>query len=270
MELNSKHFFLTSSQDIQELIRPLTKYFGITSFVYKKHLDDGCEIRLSNHVASTRSFYEGQFYTESLFEAKPSLYKKKMVLWDDVYDRDSRASVNSRKFDIDHGINFIEPFSDGCEFFGFGVPVGRVDLMCRYLSHIDLLEKFILYFKEVAKPLITRAEQSKIFIPNKFELARTKLITQQDLFFDREGFIKEIAGHKNYKNLSAREIQCAEFLLKGYTAKMMGEQLNLSHRTIETYINGIKKKTGSFSKSDLIRALSFNQHFFPKENNRDF
>mgnify|MGYP000473401974 FL=1 len=145
MELNANHFFLSSSQDIKELLAPLTKHFGITTLIYKKNFNDGAEIRLSNHAVCSHDFYKGKFYTESLFEAKPSLYKKSRVLWSDVYARDSYASTNSRRHDIDYGISFIEPFSDGCEIFAFGVPVGRIDLMHRYLSHIDLLEKFILY-----------------------------------------------------------------------------------------------------------------------------
>jgi len=57
-------------------------------------------------------------------------------------------------------------------------------------------------------------------------------------------------------NLSARELQCAKLLLQGYTAKMMAQQLNISPRAIETYIQNIKKKMKVSSRVDLIRALS--------------
>jgi len=255
MELNSNHFFLTSIQDIKELIAPLKKYFGITTFVYKKNFNDGAEIRLSNNAEYSYSFYKNKFHTESLFEAKPSLYTKARVLWDDVYSNTSRAAEHSRNHDVYHGITFVEPFVDGCEIFAFGVPVGRVDLMHRYLSHIDLLEKFILYFRESAQPLFRKAEKSKIQIPGKFEAAPSDLLSNENSFFDRSSFLREVCVH-SYKIFSAREIQCAELLLQGFTARMISHQLNLSPRTIESYVQNIKQKTNSVSKPDLIRTLS--------------
>mgnify|MGYP000538271187 CR=1 FL=1 len=62
-----------------------------------------------------------------------------------------------------------------------------------------------------------------------------------DYFVDRKDFLKEISG-KAHQNFSARELQCAKLLLQGYTAKMIAQQLELSSRTIETYVHNIRKK----------------------------
>ena len=58
---------------------------------------------------------------------------------------------------------------------------------------------------------------------------------------------------KNY--LTKRELECAKKLVSGYTAKEIAENLHLSSRTVEVYINSIKNKTGCHFKSQLTKKL---------------
>lgn len=61
-----------------------------------------------------------------------------------------------------------------------------------------------------------------------------------------------IGAFENPFDLSARELECLFFLLRGMTAKRISEVLTLSKRTIEFYISNIKNKFGSLTKSELI------------------
>jgi len=56
--------------------------------------------------------------------------------------------------------------------------------------------------------------------------------------------------------LTTREHQCAHYLLNGMTAKEIGKQLDLSPRTIESYIENIKFKLCCRNKVQLILALT--------------
>jgi DNA-binding CsgD family transcriptional regulator len=64
----------------------------------------------------------------------------------------------------------------------------------------------------------------------------------------------------NDVKLSEREMQCLQFTVKGYTAKKIAKELNISHRTIEEYLNNIRIKVGVNSKSELIEMTM--QNFF--------
>jgi len=55
--------------------------------------------------------------------------------------------------------------------------------------------------------------------------------------------------------LTARENQCAYYLLDGMTAKEIGKELELSPRTIESYIDNIKCKLLCKNKAQLIVQL---------------
>lgn len=53
-------------------------------------------------------------------------------------------------------------------------------------------------------------------------------------------------------NLPPREKQCLQLVCKGYTAKMIAKELALSFRTVECYLETLKKRLGAESRSDLI------------------
>ncbi len=60
----------------------------------------------------------------------------------------------------------------------------------------------------------------------------------------------------NNTYLSKRQTSCARLLLNGKTAKEIALSLNLSHRTVEHYIETIKNKFNCYSKAELILKLS--------------
>ncbi len=251
MILPSSHFFFTSSQAVDAIIQPLKQYFGITSFIYQKNFDDGTEIRLFNQPKWCAFFYEQELYKQSVFESKPSQYVKNRILWNSI-PQHSAVLSKARQFNIDHGITFVEPVSDGCEFFFIGAPADKPEVMRRYVTRIDLLGKFIIYFRERATPLIEQAKQNKIYIPNKFEAAPLTLIETQCIF-DTQGFLSAL--QPQMQALSPRERACADLLLQGYTIKMIAKELDLSPRTVETYLEHVKQKTNTHSKAQLLQAL---------------
>lgn len=52
--------------------------------------------------------------------------------------------------------------------------------------------------------------------------------------------------------LSTRELECLFFLLRGKTTKVIARILNLSPRTVESYIDQVKSKLACASKEELI------------------
>jgi DNA-binding CsgD family transcriptional regulator len=52
--------------------------------------------------------------------------------------------------------------------------------------------------------------------------------------------------------LSDREIDCLKLLIQGHTSKTISKELEISKRTVETYIENIKNKLSCDSKSEII------------------
>lgn len=64
----------------------------------------------------------------------------------------------------------------------------------------------------------------------------------------------------NHIHLSKRELDCLQLTIKGYTAKMIARVLQISHRTIEEYLNHVRIKMGVTTKSEMI-ALTLDNFF---------
>lgn len=63
-----------------------------------------------------------------------------------------------------------------------------------------------------------------------------------------------LRANQNNIVLSPREQECLRYLVHGKTAKGIANQMNLSTRTVENYINNIKLKFRVCYKADLIEA----------------
>lgn len=72
--------------------------------------------------------------------------------------------------------------------------------------------------------------------------------------------------HAKHSELSERERECVLHLIKGKTTAQIAEILNLSSRTVESYIENVKNKLGCTTKSMLIdKVLNFGIANFDKD-----
>ncbi|MCC5910451.1 MAG: LuxR family transcriptional regulator [Clostridiaceae bacterium] len=80
-----------------------------------------------------------------------------------------------------------------------------------------------------------------------FELLNKKVSQQQE---------KDVSVLKDEKQLTARELEIVELLLKGYTYKGMSENLYVSENTIKYHVKNIYQKLNIRNKMELIRTFS--------------
>lgn len=57
-------------------------------------------------------------------------------------------------------------------------------------------------------------------------------------------------------HLSLREQECVNFIAKGLTAKQIGKALNISNRTVETYLENVKRKLCCHNRAELLWKLA--------------
>lgn len=133
-------------------------------------------------------------------------------------------------------------------FFG----TNRENLLIKniYLNRRDIFESFCNYFLYKGNKIITAATDSKVILPYK-----SNFVIQPRNFHINE-FLKEISTYKSdWTKLSRRELDCAFFLVQGMSNKEIAQNLSVSTRTIEDYINNIRYKMNCKSKAKLISLL---------------
>lgn len=254
-----------SLDEIKQLCRPLEEHFGLTSFVYRKNYYDGTEISLSNQPEWIEHFYiDKELMKKSVFDKHPDNYQSGFVLWSQLKGH-QEILQRAKLFDIDHGVTIVKKVNDGIELCYFGTRSKNDDVVNHYLNNLDLLGRFILYFKDQAAEMIRKAEKYKIIVfDDKYS---TVTVDEEDLEAikptnSRDDFIKATQlkhfhpdGEFRGMSLSAREMDVIACLLRGMTSEETGKAIHLSPRTVEDYLTELRAKFDVKTKSQLIAKL---------------
>jgi len=246
MLFGEKHFSLTSSVDVKEITQPL-KSHRINYFNWLRcYHDSSCTILVNDagwhkHFSSLK--LSGSF---SLYDLKQGAY-----LWEDVINPEICA-IARNSFNIDNLFQLIFPKQNYIDIFSFGSERQQSGMVSFYFNHVDLLQNFIASFQEKASALFKQSDQNRIRIPSQMiERTNYNYIAPHN---------KNSQASKNKKPssptpFSLRETQCLKLLANGRTAKEIARTLSISPRTVESYINQAKRKTGTTFKSQLIDAF---------------
>lgn len=261
-----KNYQSILADDINSICKPLTE-FDITFFHYVRKFKDNSRINISNKPKWIEHFYNKKFYLAGSLQGKNEFYDSSYFLWETL--KEQEIYVDAREyFGVDHGITIIKTLPDSVEFIHFGADRHNQQVINFYLSNIDFLNRFTLYFKEQAKHLINRALLNKIYPPSlnsnpsrddlkiiNHGLIKISLPKQQE--FLRATRIKHYHLHSPYGpvNITEHEMVCLLGLLEGETASEIAARLGKSKRTIETHLDHIKRKLDCNTKSELIKKL---------------
>ncbi len=86
-----------------------------------------------------------------------------------------------------------------------------------------------------------------------------------DMEVGQENFSVILPGRRGSVSLSRREVETLRLILLGKTVVGIANVFSISPRTVENYLNALKKKFGCISKVDLVEyALSMD--FYDKLN----
>jgi DNA-binding CsgD family transcriptional regulator len=249
-------------QEVKQLCNPLEEHFGLTSFVYRKNFNDGTEINVSNQPEWVEYFYSNnELLKTSVFDKHPDNYQSGFVLWSQLKGH-QEILERAKMFNIDHGVTIVKKVDDGVELCYFGTRSKNDDVVNYYLNNIDLLERFILYFKDQAADIIKKATRQKLIVlQDKFSAVN---VLDEDIraikpSITHEEFIKATALKKYHLDgeflgmvLSAREMDVISCLLRGMTSEETGKAIHLSSRTVEDYLTELRSKFNVKNKSQLI------------------
>lgn len=242
------HIFLSKAEEINNIIKPLTDSFGLNTFNYHKTYTDNSYQFLTNIPAWRRHYSLNRLYQKSVFELPAHTYVKSRIITSNL-DTHSVVLLEASKFGIKSVITFVEPVDDGCEFYFLGSSSDNKTIINKCLSNFFLLEKFIANFHNMAKDIFTEIRPYRLIVKDRM---KNNLSFNLDDNIDKFNFLSLIYNY----HFTQREIDCIPLLMKGYSAKQIAENLGLSFRTIEMYINNLKEKTNTTNKIELVTLLT--------------
>jgi len=162
------------------------------------------------------------------------------------------------EFNIDNGTVIVLTGEDIVERYFFGSTRDNHQINHIYLHKQDLLNKFILYFKEQAYLLIKSSLKNKFFLPKQKDA--DKEFYNDNIIND---FLEKIKIKKFYVNVSGvdleiskKEAQILSLMKLGYSAKEIAKEVKLSVKTVEIYRCEIKNKLGIHNSLEFFKNIN--------------
>jgi DNA-binding CsgD family transcriptional regulator len=259
---NHIHRFSTQNdRRIKKVCNPLLQSFGIDTFWYYTLSPEGYFSYLGNQGILAEFFSDEMLYRGHPHYRHPKFFKNNTVYSESFQDLDflEQQAPLRETFNLTQLCIVIQKEGEKLHGYGFATMNQEVDLTSTYLNQQPLLRSFISYFREEMKDLIDKTQENQVNLaPYCGEsFFRRSPIDDQSISSSKateflQHIKKDSLGMKLHNTLSRRELECLEWLLKGRSARQIGEELNLSKRTIEEYLENIKNKLGCITKTEVF------------------
>ncbi len=257
IEFLQNHIALSSSAEVDQICKPLKK-LGITYFSFVRSFKDGSHIRLANNPMWTQHYYKKGFYNVVINQIRDA---DGNLLWSCI-DRYPLFQDASEHFNVDNGTVMVMSVDDVVERYFFGGTRDNTQVNYIYLNKLDLLKRFIIYFKEMAAPLINKATETKIIIP-------PVICNSEDENFYNDSVIQEFLDEIQVKKVCVRvqgqdiyitqnDAKILSLMKCGYSSKAISQEIGLKQKTVEIYRDKLKEKLNQYSRSNLMAVANSN------------
>jgi DNA-binding CsgD family transcriptional regulator len=246
--------------DVVSICKEFLNKHNISFFSYLFcHNDGSCHI-LSTHPELYQYLFKHEFALTPKIQSD-LLTKTKIYL--NVPEQGNYESVMDNvaiQFRLYNPFDIIIRSENFYEMFCYGINYYDNTKANYYLNNLAELENFALMFKEKASAIIKKLKMAPVILSNNMlESIKDLFITCQPV---EEIIIKPrnqnkypLAIKNKIISITSREYICLKNLLNGKTAKETAQEMNISYRTVESYLENIKEKTHSRNKIDLVSKI---------------
>jgi DNA-binding CsgD family transcriptional regulator len=263
-----KHFSFTAHSEVADICKPLADIFTGNLFIYQRSfVDEQAECIRSNAYLCNNA--EALEFILSISQKKREKAKydynnhgRKYVL---VGTTQPQFSAMLRdKFNFNNLLCRDEQIDKNeWEHFMIGTSSKDAGIMSGYLNNIELLDKFVVYFRDKAARLIDKACNDRLASSRPIEKCDFNGISTFQNAHKIELFSK-LLNPKHYQLVNQHtekvmvprsEMGCLIMLSQGRSRKEIAQAFNVSERTVESHIKNAKTRLKCTSKSNLLDIL---------------
>lgn len=234
---------------VRKVIKPFCDFLDLTGFAYVRVYHDGRVGWLSSDPDHDRLLYESGFFEEDPLIDTAKALEKGHYLW--FHDRafpGDKAFYRDREslFHIDHGLVVVNHKKDYLETGCFSGLLGKQPLYNTFSKETGLFKTYLKHFSSNLPKSLSSIFNEGIHIKD----FKTSYGKSDEDSFPRDRLVSQ-CGYGELLTLTCRERDCLSFLRKGYTYQMIGERLELSPRTVESYLLSVKNKLNLYTQAEL-------------------
>ena len=265
---------------VKEIITSLASN-DIAGLFYTRIYPDGTIINLASD-ANWTEFYFNQLYN-GLYQNKDITDQLFVYLGISLWELNSSNKIwqdAKQYFGYGNGVNISEHHNDYREIFSIYSTIDNHQLNHFYINQIDVVKKIKQSFLSHASDLIQQSEQARLSL--KHVVFPSKNLTKPACnFVDEVTLVKHSFEFQNKMNympeydtkkallsskriylihketgrslyLSPQRSQCMRSLLAGKSTKESAKPMRLATKTVEHYLQILRKELGCSSSKDLI------------------
>lgn len=247
------HPALNYAQDLRDICRPL----DLLDVVYfsHAHIDNKNNLSAIGIVPEFfKLYFEKGYHNFDLHMANPR-QNEEYIIWDAVNRKKQSYSLHEdfKGFDQGHTFSIVLNHAKGKDCFHFATKLGNDRMNGEYLRMLDILKKFIGYFKEKIMQHKELSQSYQMKIPLK--KSQGGFLTDESPF-NLEKAEESLQSERIYslienQYLTKRELECLTWFAKGKTIEETALLLGVKSRTIKAHMFAIKDKLGCVNQFQL-------------------
>lgn len=243
------HPVFTLKNTIDDAFSTMKTAFGFNLFQYLRCYKDGSMGLLTNQTSPFKLCAENPELqmTYSSFEEADQTKQSYWFMWDEALPTEPVSLVRER-CGIYHGMTLVRRNADYYDMLAVGLPHAINNPGSFYLNKLQAIEQFIHSFESDNKDLLKIMKQHAIPIP----------IERRDENSDRICLPNgqyPIMGAIGPSYFTAQELACLRLLSRSLSLKEVAAQLDISPRSVETYMERLRHRTGLSTKQAIDTIL---------------
>ncbi|MBL0941449.1 MAG: helix-turn-helix transcriptional regulator [Alphaproteobacteria bacterium] len=266
---NMIHYNERIVSSLESLCTPLFNNFPITHFSYARGFPDGRFLLLSpsknwqERWITTIPTIEGGNFQKEIWQApldKFSSYIWYNIIGSHFLNQHDPMAVINHEFRLSSMLDIFLRSENHVEVWSFGTKLEHMEASQLFQHYTDLFIYFCIYFKEKASSLINALNSAQHATFGE----KVDLYTKREVLDDQKinKFLEEIQikklsfGVASEKCMITRqEVRCLAHLATGKSIKEVALLIRISPRTVESYIENLKNKTGCSRTTELINKI---------------
>lgn len=238
---------------MEELVQQKTKeflgQFGINYFQYAKCYYDGSFSMLANQLDLVRLFltFENEPLIYSYFEEELKNKQQFYFFWDESLPS-KPVSIVKQQFNFHHGLTLVRRHKNHYDLVAFALEKPHANPYGYFMTILHKLEWFIAEFE------INQVDEFRLVDNQRVYLPREKQdVNCQNLCIKKGRIEFEVNDYSTH--ITLKELYCIKGLTQGLSYKEVARRLDISPKTVETYINRVIHRTGLDYRNQIFISM---------------
>jgi len=247
IDLNHPIFLLKNN--IHEISKEFFEAFGFSYFQYLRCFDDGSISCLTN---DTRLFeymqqIDNRPVVYSSYEQAHEQDHTYWFLWDEALPEEP-VQLAREMCHLHNGLTLVRRHKKYYDMIAVALAEAHPNPSSFYLNKLKIIEHFIFHFELQNPELIQLLNKHPIALPQQHRDSN-----YQNMCLPQGRIL--VMGKADQTYITSQELSCLRLMLQGATHKQTAQCLNLSWRTVETYVQRVKHRTGFSSWREIERLI---------------